>query len=34
MKNRPEQGSFICYFERTGELYQWTYKELKALIGT
>jgi hypothetical protein len=34
LKNRPDQGSFICYFEHTGELYHWTYKELKALIGT
>jgi hypothetical protein len=34
LKNRPDQGSFICYFEHTGELYQWTYKELKAIIST
>jgi hypothetical protein len=32
LKNRPDQGRFICYFETTGELYSWTYEELRAII--
>jgi hypothetical protein len=34
LKNRSENGSFICYFEQTGELRKWTYGELKMLIGS
>jgi len=34
LKNRFDDGSFICYFEETNELYTWTYEELRALIGT
>jgi len=34
LKNRPENGSCICYFEQTGELHKWTYGELKTLIGS
>jgi hypothetical protein len=34
LKNRLDQGSFICFFEKTGELYSWTYEELRAIIGT
>jgi hypothetical protein len=33
LKERPDPGSFICYFEITKELYTWTYEELRALIG-
>jgi len=33
LKNKPENGSCICYFEQTGELHKWTYGELKTLIG-
>jgi hypothetical protein len=29
-----DQGNFICFFEHTGELFNWTYKELKAIIST
>ena len=32
LKNKMENGFFICYFEGTGELYTWSYKELKMLI--
>jgi hypothetical protein len=32
LKNRPDQGRFICYFETTGELHSWTYGELRAII--
>ena len=32
LKNRDDNGSFICFFERTGELYVWTYKELQSMI--
>jgi hypothetical protein len=34
LKNRTDQGSFICFFEHTGELFNWTYEELKSIIGT
>jgi hypothetical protein len=34
LKDRPDRGSFICYFEKTGELYAWTYEELRAIIRT
>jgi len=33
LKNRTEEGSFICYFEKAGELYTWTYEELRSIIG-
>jgi hypothetical protein len=32
LKERQGSGSFICYFERTRELYSWTYEELRAFI--
>jgi len=32
LKNRSDQGRFICYFETTGELHSWTYEELRAII--
>jgi hypothetical protein len=34
LKNRTGMGHFICYFEAAGELYVWTYDELRAIIGT
>ena len=34
LKDRRNPGSFICYFEKTGELYTWAYEELRAIIGT
>jgi len=33
LKNRTDEGCFICYFEKTGELYTWTYGELRSIIG-
>jgi hypothetical protein len=33
LKNRTDEGSFICFFEQSGELYSWTYTELRAIIG-
>jgi hypothetical protein len=33
LKNRTDKGRFICYFETNGELYSWTYEELRAIIG-
>jgi hypothetical protein len=33
LKNRLDSGSFICYFEASGELKKWAFKELKAMIG-
>ena len=33
LKNRMDEGSFICFFEQSGELYSWTYTELRAIIG-
>jgi hypothetical protein len=34
LKNRTDTGAFVCYFEHTGQLYAWSYEELKAIIGT
>jgi hypothetical protein len=34
LKKRHDEGSFICYFEKIGELHIWTYEELRAIIGT
>jgi len=33
LKNSTDKGSFLCYFEKTGELYTWTYGELRSIIG-
>ena len=33
LKNRHDEGSFICFFEETGELYAWTFEELRSIIG-
>ncbi|MDR2048048.1 MAG: hypothetical protein LBP69_01190 [Treponema sp.] len=33
LKERPDSGSFICFFEITGELHTWTYEELRLIIG-
>jgi hypothetical protein len=33
LKERKDEGSFICFFEKTGELFTWTYEELRAIIG-
>jgi len=33
LKSRSDHGRFICYFEKTGELYSWSYEELRAIIG-
>jgi hypothetical protein len=33
LKNRMDEGSFICLFDHSGELYSWTYAELRAIIG-
>jgi hypothetical protein len=32
LKERPDNGNFICCFEKSGKLYQWTYEELRGLI--
>ena len=34
LKDRHDEGSFICFFEKTGELYSWAYEELRSIIGT
>ena len=34
LKHRNDEGSFICFFESTGELHTWTFNELRAIIGT
>ncbi|MDR3122863.1 MAG: hypothetical protein LBU16_03680 [Treponema sp.] len=34
LKNRTDPGAFVCYFEKTGQLYVWSYEELRAIIGT
>jgi hypothetical protein len=33
LKNREDKGIFTCFFEKIGELYTWTYNELKSIIG-
>ena len=33
LKNRMDEGSFICFFEQSRGLYYWTYTELRAIIG-
>jgi len=33
LKNRMDEGRFICLFDHSGELYSWTYAELRAIIG-
>ena len=33
LKGRLGHGRFICYFEAHGDLYSWTYEELRAIIG-
>ncbi|MDR0456588.1 MAG: hypothetical protein LBH20_07915 [Treponema sp.] len=33
LKDRPDQGRFICYFEANGELHFWAYDELRSIIG-
>ena len=33
LKNRLDKGNFICFFEQSGELYSWTYQELRSIIG-
>ena len=34
LKNSADKGCCICYFEADGQLYFWTYDELRAIIGT
>jgi hypothetical protein len=33
LKERYDHGRFICYFETRGDLFFWTYEELRAIIG-
>jgi len=33
LKDRHDEGSFICFFEKTGELRSWTYTELRSIIS-
>ncbi|MDR0321835.1 MAG: hypothetical protein LBI28_10050 [Treponema sp.] len=33
LKERKGEGSFICFFEKSGELFTWTYEELRSIIG-
>jgi len=33
LKNRMDEGSFICFFEQSKELYSWTYTDLRSIIG-
>jgi len=33
LKNRTDEGRFICFFEATGMLFSWTYDELREIIG-
>jgi len=33
LKNRMDEGRFICLFDHSGELFSWSYAELRAIIG-
>jgi len=33
IKSSADKGRCICYFESTGELFFWTYAELRAIVG-
>jgi hypothetical protein len=33
LKNRPDKGHFICYFEHSCKLHTWSYDELRSIIG-
>jgi hypothetical protein len=33
LKERKEEGSFLCFFEKTRELCTWAYEELRSIIG-
>jgi hypothetical protein len=33
LKERKDEGAFICFFEKTGELWTWAYEELRSIIG-
>jgi hypothetical protein len=33
LKERKDEGSFICFFEKTAELHTWAYEELRSIIG-
>jgi hypothetical protein len=33
LKNRMDEGRFICLFGHSEELYSWAYTELRAIIG-
>jgi len=34
LKYHLDDGKLICFFDKTGELYTWTFDELRAIIGT
>jgi hypothetical protein len=34
LKSRLDQGSFICFCEKSRKLYSWSYQELREIIGT
>jgi len=34
LKNRVDNGRFICYFETSGKLFSWTFEELRKIIGS
>jgi len=34
LKERLDDGNFLCFFEKTGEFYNWSYKDLRAIIGS
>jgi hypothetical protein len=33
LKERLDPGTFMCFFEHSGEYHSWSYDELRALIG-
>lgn len=33
LKDRMDEGNFICFFNKLDELYSWSYADLRAIIG-
>jgi hypothetical protein len=33
LKNRMDEGNFICFFDKLDELHSWSYADLRAIIG-
>jgi len=34
LKDRADDGRFICYFDSSGVLFSWSFDELRGIIGS